>query len=194
MIYDAHIHTPSLSALSLSLSLSLSLLSALSPSLSLSLLSLALSLSLPPFHMHNTDNVHLSLFSAPTEIVSNITVQRTDDSMNLIIQWEPYLSPEGQKVTMAMYNIEYRVVGSDDSLSREANGTLEVIGGLSNAENYEVIPHNLKLISHFLRHLVQIINCSEDTLNLYFFFHVGGGFSTNLRQIGLQSHFSFNSL
>ena len=60
--------------------------------------------------------------------------------MNLIIQWEPYLSPEGQTVTMATYNIEYRVVGSDDPLSREANGTLEVIGGLSNAENYEVNP------------------------------------------------------
>ena len=84
-------------------------------------------------------------------MVNNITVQRTDDNMNLIIQWEPYLTPEGRLVTTATYNIEYRVFRSGSSVSRDANGTLEVISGLSNAEDYEVKP--TCIINYFLRHL-----------------------------------------
>ena len=81
-----------------------------------------------------------SLPLAPTVMVNNITVQRTDDNMNLIIQWEPYKTPEGQLVTTATYNIEYRVFRSGSSVSRDMTGTLEVISGLSNAEDYEVNP------------------------------------------------------
>ena len=76
-------------------------------------------------------------------MVNNITVRRTSDNTALIIEWAPYLTPEGREVTTAVYNIEYRVFGSGNSARREASGTLEVIRDLSNAANYEVNPYNL---------------------------------------------------
>ena len=84
-----------------------------------------------------------SPFTAPAEMINNITVQRDSDNTALIIEWAPYLTPEGKEVTTAVYNIEYRVLGSDSSANRDTNGTLEVIYDLSNAANYEVNPYNL---------------------------------------------------
>ena len=92
--------------------------------------------------------IHLlnSPFSAPTDIVDNITVERNDNNTFLIIQWEPYRASDGNEVPMAMYEIEYRRFGSGDPANKEVirgNRTLGIIGGLSNAANYEVKPNNL---------------------------------------------------
>ena len=95
-------------------------------------LSLSLSLSPPPYLSH----------TAPTGIVDNITVERNDKNTILIVQWDPYLTPDGEDLSLAVYDIEYRESGSDSSAIEVVNGTLGIIRGLSNAQSYEVNHHD----------------------------------------------------
>ena len=94
--------------------------------------------------LHTHTHTHTSLpFLAPTQMINNITVERNDNNTFLIIQWEPYLTPGGREVPTATYDIEYREVGSGSSvMSRRVYNTPGIIGGLTNAENYEVSPIN----------------------------------------------------
>ena len=104
-------------------------------SLSFSLaLSLSLSLSLSHSLIHTPH-------TAPNETVANITAARNDNNTVLIIQWVPYFTPDGKTVATATYEIEYRVVHSNNSSSVVVNGnrTLGIISGLRNASSYEVM-------------------------------------------------------
>ena len=71
-----------------------------------------------------------SFSTAPSEVVANITAQRTEDNTILIIQWEPYRQSNGKEIPITTYEIEYRVSDGGDPADLSVvngNSTLGII-------------------------------------------------------------------